>query len=178
MTWAVQTFAQDGIDPRAARIIAHATESGRSLATAESLTGGSLVSVLVDAPGASRCVVGGAVCYSYDAKTKLLGVDADVLAADGAVTAEVAAAMARGALRAYDADMAVSTTGVAGPGPDDRGVPQGTVYVALADAARDTVDVRELHLLGDRAEVRRQTVDAGLALFDEALAQVTGGGRA
>lgn len=177
MTWAVRAFAEDGIDPRAARIVAHATESGRTLATGESLTGGALVSGLVDVPGASRCVVGGAVCYSLAAKTRLLGVDADVLAATGAVTAEVAAAMARGALRAYDADLAVSTTGVAGPGPDERGIGQGTVFVALADAARGTVDVRELHLVGDRAEVRRQTVDAGLALFDEALAQVRDDGR-
>lgn len=173
MTWAARSLTEGGIDPRAERIIARASAGRRLLATAESLTGGALVSALVDVPGASRCVAGGAVCYSIDAKVRLLGVDPEVLAATGAVTAEVAAAMSRGALRAYGADLAVATTGVAGPGPDERGIAEGTVYVSLATAQGETADVHELHLLGDRAEIRRQAVEAGLALLDEALAQVS-----
>lgn len=154
------------------------------IATAESLTAGALVARLVDAPGASGCIAGGAACYSYAAKTRVLGVDPGVLERDGAVTAEVAAAMARGALDVYGADVALATTGVAGPGPDERGVAAGTVHVAIAmtgatarrlrpeEAAQSegtTVLTRSLRLVGDRSEVRMGTVRAALALLDEAL---------
>src|SRR5690606_41284213 len=86
------------------------------LATGESLTAGALVARLVDVPGASAVIAGGAACYSYSAKTRVLGVDAEELARTGAVTASVAEAMARGAQQLYDADLDVSTSGVVGPG--------------------------------------------------------------
>lgn len=165
------------------------------LATAESLTAGQVVARLVDVPGASRCVAGGAACYALAAKTAVLGVDADLLARWGAVCPEVAVQMARGAARIYGADLAVSTTGVAGPGPDDRGVAEGTVHLAVvagaslaarleavaegaADADRavalgsDVLAVRELHLPGDRSMVRAQSASAALELLHGAIVQV------
>lgn len=156
----------------AVAIVAAATRRGLALATAESLTGGALCSALVDVPGASRAVAGGAVCYSYAAKARLLGVDAARLEADGAVTAEVAEAMARGALELYGADLAVATTGTAGPGPDERGVPAGTVHLAFArrDSAGNVAVEREEHRFdGERQEVRAQSIDAGLRLLLRAI---------
>lgn len=154
-----------------ARIVERASAAGLSIATAESLTGGAVVAALVDIPGASRCIAGGAACYTYDAKARVLGVDRRALERDGAVTAEVAGAMARGALDAFGADLSVATTGVAGPGADERGVPAGTVLVALASAAEDASPrVRALDLAGDRAAVRAASVVAALEMLDEALA--------
>ena len=151
-----------------AQVIARAAQDGLWLATAESLTAGAVVARLVDVPGASAAVAGGAACYSYRAKTRVLGVDAELLQRTGAVTAEVAAAMAEGALDLYGADLAVSTTGVAGPGPDERGVPEGTVWVGLARRGGPT-RTRELHLTGARAAIRSQAVDAAIAELAWAL---------
>lgn len=151
-------------------VIAAAAARGWMLATAESLTAGAVVARLADVPGASAAIAGGAACYSYEAKTRVLGVDPDLLTATGAVTAQVAAAMAEGALALYGADLAVSTTGVAGPGPDARGVAEGTVLLGLARRDRPTL-TRELRLSGGRAEVRSRSVDAALAMLAEALAQ-------
>ena len=125
---------------------------------------------LVDVPGASAVIAGGAACYSEEAKTRVLGVDAEVLAATGAVTAEVAVAMAEGARALYDADLVVSTTGGAGPGPDHRGIPEGPVFLGRARRGAPTQS-RELRLSGGRAEIRTRTVDAALQLLDEALAE-------
>lgn len=160
--------AERTVDP--ASLIARAAARGWWIATAESLTAGALVARLVDAPGASAAIAGGAACYSYEAKTRVLGVDADLLSATGAVTAEVATAMADGALRLYGADLAVSTTGVAGPGPDESGVAEGTVFLGLARKGGRTV-TRELRLSGGRAQIRARTVEAALLLLDSALAE-------
>lgn len=151
-----------------ADVISRARARGWMLATAESLTAGAVVARLVDVPGASAVIAGGAACYSYSAKSRVLGVDADQLDRTGAVTAEVAAAMARGAQELYAADLAISTTGVAGPGPDERGVPAGTVWLALARRDGPTA-TRQLHLDGDRAQVRAAAVDAAVAELARAL---------
>lgn len=145
-----------------ADVITRARARGWMLATAESLTAGAVVARLVDVPGASAVIAGGAACYSYSAKTRVLGVDADELDRSGAVTAEVAAAMARGARELYAADLALSTTGVAGPGPDERGVPAGTIWLALA-LPDGTTTTRQLHVDGDRVQVRAAAVDAAVA---------------
>lgn len=150
------------VDPAA--VIAAARERGWLLATAESLTAGAVVARLVDVPGSSAAVAGGAACYSYAAKHRVLGVDAAELERTGAVTASVAAAMAEGALALYAADLAVSTTGVAGPGPDERGVEAGTVRLGLARRDGATL-TRLVHLPGDRAAVRAQSVEAAIALL-------------
>lgn len=163
-----RAMPDDGLLVLAQRIIAHATQDGLGLATAESLTAGDVVARLVDVPGASACVRGGAACYTAEAKHRVLGVDAALLAAHGAVTEEVARQMARGALELYAADFAVATTGVAGPGPDERGVPAGTVFVASAQRGGPTRTTSH-HFEGDRSAVRRASVHAALALLADTL---------
>lgn len=149
-------------------VISRAAQRGLMLATAESLTAGALVARLVDVPGSSAAIAGGAACYSFAAKTRVLGIDADLLERTGAVTREVAAAMAEGARDLYAADLAVSTTGVAGPGPDARGTAEGTVWLGIARRDGETL-TRELHLSGDRPTIRSRTVDAALSLLVEML---------
>lgn len=161
--------AGDAIGALARGVIERARAAGLVLATAESLTAGRLVARLVDVPGASACVAGGAACYSYEAKTRILGVDAAQLERTGAVTESVARQMAEGALRAYGADLAVATTGVAGPGPDACGVAAGTVHLALAQQGRETI-ARALLIPGDRETVREETVREALLLLREAIA--------
>lgn len=151
----------------AAQVLRECEHRGLTLATAESLTGGLLVARCVDVPGASAVVKGGACTYSFDAKAALLGLDLADLEAHGAVRATVAEQMARGAARVYGADVALATTGVAGPGADGFGVAEGTAYVACD--LRGTVTVRELHLTGGRAHIRAQVVDAAIALVSEVL---------
>ncbi|MDO5661215.1 MAG: CinA family protein [Brachybacterium sp.] len=152
-------------------IIARAVARGWMIATAESLTGGLLVARLVDVPGASHAVAGGTVCYSLEAKHRLLELESEELERTGAVTAEVALAMADGARRAYDSQLAIATTGVAGPGPDDRGVPAGTVHLALV-GAEGLRHAREVHLDGDRDAVRAGAVEAALRMLHDALADL------
>lgn len=132
----------------------------QTVATAESLTGGLVCAMLVDAPGASAVVRGGVVAYQPDLKTALLGVDADLIAREGTVHPDVAAQLARGARRRLSATWGLGTTGVAGPGPAE-GHRAGTVHVAVAGP--DGVTVRRLDLTGDRESVRRAAVRAVLA---------------
>jgi PncC family amidohydrolase len=119
--------------PDAARLVDLMTRRGLTLAVAESLTGGLLAAAITDVPGASRVLRGGVVAYATDLKHLLLGVDGELLAAAGPVDPAVAAAMAAGARERLGADLALATTGVAGPDPQD-GHPPGTVWVGLADA--------------------------------------------
>lgn len=153
-----------------ADVISRAGRRGWSIATAESLTAGALVARLVDVPGASAVIAGGAACYSLQAKTRVLGIDAALLERTGAVTAQVAAEMAEGARTLYGTDLAVSTTGVAGPGPDERGIAEGTVVLGLARDGRATL-TRELRLSGGRDRIRALTVQAALSLLAEALSE-------
>lgn len=120
------------INDLAKDIMERAKACGLTLVTAESCTAGRLASALSDAPGASEHFHGGFVTYTKEAKTKLLGVDANLLREKTAVCAEVAEAMAQGALLRSPADVAVSVTGVAGPEPDEDGNPVGLVYCAGA----------------------------------------------
>lgn len=132
-----------------------------TVATAESLTGGLLVARLVDVPGASRVVAGGACTYSFAAKAAVLGLDVGELETKGAVRAEVAREMARAACTVYSAEVGLATTGVAGPGADVYGVSEGTVFIAVAHAGE--CYVRELRLTGGRAQIRAATVDHAIA---------------
>lgn len=134
---------------------------GWSAAVAESLTGGAVCDALVGVPGASRVLRGGVVAYATAVKASVLGVDPQLLAARGAVDPDVALAMARGVRRLLDADVGISTTGVAGPDPQD-GAPVGTVFVAVATPSG--AQVREVRLDGDRAQIRAGAVRAALAL--------------
>lgn len=137
-----------------------------SVATAESLTGGALCARLVDVPGASDTVRGGVCTYATELKAQVLGVDPGRLARTGPVDREVALQMARGVRRLMGADVGLSTTGVAGPGPAD-GHPAGTVHLACVTPAGERY--RELHLTGDRAEIRAGSVQAALDLLARAL---------
>lgn len=127
-------------------------EKGLTLSCAESCTGGLVAKRLTDLPGASAAFKGGAVTYCNEAKHALLGVSETLLAEKGAVCAEVAKAMAEGARAAFGSDLAVSTTGVAGPDSDERGNPVGLVFVALATPSGTAC--RELHLGQSRDRVR------------------------
>ncbi|QTV79565.1 CinA family protein [Microbacterium sp. NIBRBAC000506063] len=152
-------------------VIALLRERGWTIGVAESLTGGDLVSALVSVPGASNALRGGVVAYATPLKHSLLGVDAALLAAHGAVHPEVARQMAEGvraavAVDGKPADVGVSTTGVAGPDPQD-GQPVGTVHIAVATAAG--TGIRSFLLEGDRPEIRRQASDAALHAVHETL---------
>lgn len=136
---------------------------GWSVAAAESLTGGRVTATLVDVPGASASVRGGIVAYASDLKTSALGVEADLLAARGAVDPAVAEQMARGVRRVLRADVGLATTGVAGPDPQD-GRPVGTVFVAVSTP--ETTVVTSLSLTGTRDEIRNGAV---LGVLDLAL---------
>lgn len=116
----------------AARVVAAYGVQGLTCATAESCTGGLVGHLLTEIPGSSASFMGAAVTYSYEAKAKVLGVDAGLLEAKGAVSAEVAAAMAAGARELYEVDVAVAITGVAGPGGGTPDKPVGLVHLHLS----------------------------------------------
>jgi CDP-diacylglycerol--glycerol-3-phosphate 3-phosphatidyltransferase len=146
----------------AAEILTLLTESGQTVATAESLTGGMVAAALTDVPGSSAAFRGGVIAYATELKARVLGVDAAILKAHGPVYGPVAAAMAEGVRKRLGATVGVATTGVAGPGDAD-GFPAGTVHVAVS-LADDTV-VRTMALTGDRDEVRRLAVERALGLL-------------
>lgn len=155
------------VDATAAQVLASLGRAGRSLAVAESLTGGMLAATLVDVPGASSVFRGAVVAYATDLKSALLGVDPALLDSRGAVDPEVARQMAAGVRDRLGADVGVATTGVAGPDPQD-GQPPGTVFVAV-DVRGGLSQVRALVLDGDRAAVRAATVQAALALLRDVV---------
>lgn len=135
-------------------------EKGKTLCTAESCTGGLIAKRLTDIPGASAVFHGGVVSYVNQVKAHVLGVPQELLDEYGAVSEPVARAMAEGARKALEADLAVAVTGVAGPDPDDRGNQVGTVWVAFADGGQTQAQL--LHLGASRTRVR--TVAANHAL--------------
>lgn len=134
------------------------------LATAESCTGGMIAAALTDIAGSSDVVERGFVVYSNDSKREMLGVAPELLARHGAVSEEVARAMAEGAVSRSRAAVAVSVTGVAGPGGGTAAKPVGLVHLACAMDGRATLHRRAV-FMGDRAAVRAATVDAALSLL-------------
>ena len=136
---------------------------GKTLVTAESCTGGGIGWHLTGVSGSSAVYKGGIISYCNAVKHSVLGVDADLLEKIGPVSAPVAQAMAAGARRVLDADIAVSVTGLAGPGGDDYGNPQGRVHVGYSD---ESVTLsREFTFPGDRDQVRDQAVQEALKLI-------------
>lgn len=133
---------------------------GELLATAESCTGGMIAAACTDLAGSSAWFERGFVTYSNEAKTELLGVDAALIAAHGAVSEEVARAMAAGAIARSRAQVAVAVTGVAGPSGGSPAKPVGTVWFGFMVDGRLSSEVR--HLDGDRAAVRMATVQHAL----------------
>jgi len=158
-------FSVDGstIDEQVAELLA-----GRWAAVAESCTGGLMAARLTELPGSSAYFAGGVVSYSNEAKAGLLGVDPELIERHGAVSLEVAEAMADGALARFEADTAVAITGVAGPGGGTESKPVG--YVCWAVKLRDGSKlVRDVRLPGDRAEVRDRSTTVGMHLLRRVL---------
>ncbi|HWE64774.1 MAG TPA: CinA family protein [Chloroflexota bacterium] len=147
----------------AERAIAH----GVTLATAESCTGGLIAHLLTRVAGVSAVFNGGIVAYANEAKRDLLGIEESVLLRHGAVSEPVALAMARGARRAFGVALAVSTTGVAGPGGGTPDKPVGLVYIAVSREAGD--QCRRFRFAGDRAENIIQAAREALRLIHETL---------
>jgi PncC family amidohydrolase len=137
--------------------------AGLSVAAAESCTGGLVTHVLTEVPGSSAYLLGGVVSYADRAKTELLGVDPDHLAAHGAVSAQVARAMATGVRERFGADLGVAVTGIAGPDGGSDAKPVGLTYVAVADEAG--VEVRRLLWAGERSANKRDSAGAALELL-------------
>ncbi|MCZ6741288.1 MAG: nicotinamide-nucleotide amidohydrolase family protein [Alphaproteobacteria bacterium] len=145
-------------------IIKAAQDKGLTLTTAESCTGGLIAACLTEVAGASTVFMRGFVTYANVAKTDQLGVPADMIAEHGATSEEVARAMAEGALERARADIAVSATGIAGPGGGTPTKPVGLVHMAAVRRGGDTLH-RADQFAGDRQAVRGQAVDAALALL-------------
>ncbi|SHI32347.1 CinA family protein [Wenxinia saemankumensis] len=153
----------------AAEVIALASDQGATLACAESCTGGLVAAALTDIAGSSAAFDRGFVTYSNAAKTTHLGVPEAMIAAHGAVSEEVARAMAEGARRAAGATLAVSTTGIAGPGGSEH-KPEGRVCFGLATAGGTRTETVEFGAIG-RSEVRAAARDHALRLLLGALSQ-------
>lgn len=138
-------------------------DRGQSVAVAESCTGGMLAARLVDVAGSSRYFLGGVVSYSNRAKQELLGVASGVLELHGAVSSQVAKAMAEGVRERLNSTCGIGITGIAGPGGATRTKPVGLVYIALA--SQDSVRIKRFVFPGDRSSIRQRSVIAALDLL-------------
>ena len=158
-------FSRDGstINERLAKLL-----EGHKIATAESCTGGLLASRLTELDGASAYVQGGAVTYSNEAKTEVLGVPAEMIAEHGAVSNEVAEAMADGALDRFEADIAVGITGIAGPTGGTEAKPVGYVCVCVKTSAGEKL-ARDPVIPGTRADIRERSALLGMHLVRRVL---------
>jgi PncC family amidohydrolase len=154
----------------AGRVVERLGRLGKTLAVAESCTGGLLGGAVTGVPGSSEVFLQGFTTYSNSAKTSALGVDADLFSKHGAVSAEVAQAMAEGALRVAGSDFALSVTGVAGPGGGTQEKPVGLVFIGLARKGGG-VSAKQFRFPGKRAVVREMAVDAALDLLLRELPQ-------
>lgn len=137
--------------------------AGKTLVTAESLTGGGIGAALTAVPGSSSVYKGGVICYTNEIKRHVLGVQEDSLSQYGAVSQCVAGEMVSGVRKLMRADIALSVTGLAGPTGDDFGHPVGTVFIGYEDC--DRLVVRQYQFTGDREAVRNQTINAACELI-------------
>lgn len=158
-------FSADGstIDEQLAELL-----RGRRMALAESSTGGTLAARLTDLPGASDYLAGAVVAYSNQSKVELLGVDPALIESHGAVSPEVAEAMAAGALERFDADVGCSITGVAGPGGGTKEKPIGYVCICARTAGGESL-ARDPVIPGDRAEIRERTTTVAMHILRRLL---------
>jgi nicotinamide-nucleotide amidase len=159
-------FSTDGssVDEQVVRLLGEG-----KIATAESCTGGLVAARLTERPGASDHVAGGVVAYSNEAKTALLGVDPELIERHGAVSGEVAEAMADGALERFGAQVAIAVTGIAGPGGGSEEKPVGTVFWCAKRVGGEP-RTRSVRLPGDRAEIRDRSTTVALHLLRRVLA--------
>ncbi|MEE1613215.1 CinA family protein [Microvirga sp. CF3016] len=153
---------------RAAALLDAYKEKGLMIATAESCTGGLVAALLTDISGSSAVVERGFVTYSNEAKTELIGVPADLIAAFGAVSEPVARAMAEGALAHSRADVAIGITGVAGPTGGTDVKPVGLVHFGLVRKGAATIHLERRYGDLGRGNVRRRAVEDALALLEQA----------
>lgn len=159
----------DALHALASTVLERARARGVMLATAESCTGGLVAAHLTEIAGSSSVVDRGFVTYSNEAKAELLGVPIAMIEKNGAVSEDVARAMAEGALARSRAQFAVSITGVAGPGGGTAMKPVGLVWFALAGADRPTRTVERRFGAAGRSRVRALSVETALTLFRRAL---------
>lgn len=162
-------MAEGNLQTLAGQVLALCRSKGLRLATAESCTGGMVAAALTDIAGSSDVVERGFVTYSNEAKSELLGVPAALIAAHGAVSAEVAAAMAAGALAQAPVELAVAITGVAGPGGGTPAKPVGLVWFGSGRRGGAMVTERQV-FAGDRAAVRLAATRRALELLLAAAA--------
>jgi nicotinamide-nucleotide amidase len=155
--------SESPVDPLVRRLHERLIDRGLTLAAAESCTGGMLAAAITDQPGSSAYFKGGVVAYSNEIKERLLGVPSELLASHGAVSAEVARAMAEGARRRLSTDLAVAITGISGPDAAGTDKPVGLTHVWLA--AGDNGEGRRFLFTGDRWANRRQAVSEALSLL-------------
>lgn len=157
------------IETLARSVISSAASSGLRIAAAESCTGGLIGGALTDVPGSSAVFDRGFITYTNTAKSELLGVPSEMIEMRGAVSAEVAAAMAAGAYLESDADIAVAVTGIAGPTGGSTEKPVGTVWFAIAREGEALKVERRLFSGGSRRYVRLKTVETALRLLSAAI---------
>ena len=157
-------------------LLADAEERRLKICTAESCTGGLLAACLTEIAGSSAVFERGFVTYSNRAKEDMLGVAGDMIADSGAVSESVAVAMAEGALAESRANIAISITGVAGPGGGTRMKPVGTVHFAVARENHAVMQESHLFLEESRAKIRMLSVGKGLELLHKMVSQTKGGG--
>jgi nicotinamide-nucleotide amidase len=156
-------FPEDVLE-QARDVLARFDAAGYKVATAESCSGGLIAGALTEIPGSSSVVNRGFVTYSNEAKTELLSVPAELIARVGAVSAEVAEAMSAGAIAHSRADVAISVTGIAGPGGETPGKPVGLVYFGITRRGGAVQHERRV-FPGDRSAVRLATVRSALSLL-------------
>jgi nicotinamide-nucleotide amidase len=158
-------FSTDGstVDEQVAGLLA-----GRTIATAESCTAGLLAARLAEVPGSSAYLAGGTVAYANEVKVAQLGVDPELIEAHGAVSPEVADAMASGALERFGADVTVAITGVAGPGGGSEEKPVGTVCWCAKLAGGETL-ARDVRMPGDRNEIRDRSTTVAMHMIRRLL---------
>lgn len=153
-------------------ILAEARKRGLRISTAESCTGGLIAGCLTEIAGSSDVVDRGFITYSNDAKSQLVGVAPATLEQHGAVSSEVALEMAKGALKASKAQIAVSATGIAGPGGATAAKPVGLVYIGIANGKTGNAFTLKNLFGGDRSAVRLETVETALTALRKEIESV------
>jgi nicotinamide-nucleotide amidase len=170
MTDIMHNIADESLVVRATALIHACAGLGLTIATAESCTGGLLAGLLTEVPGSSAVLERGFVTYSNAAKTDMLGVPAELIAQYGAVSGPVAGAMAEGAIAFSRAHIAVSITGVAGPGGGSADKPVGLVHFARTERGGETYRHEKRFDDNGRAGIRRAALDYALSLLEERIA--------
>lgn len=167
-----QAGAEARLLAQAESIIRRARAAGAAVALAESCTAGLAADLLARIPGASEVLWGSFVCYTPDAKIRMLGIEPELLRAFGLVSRETAMSMAAGALERSGADLAISITGLAGPGGDGSGIPLGTIWIGSAYRGREP-RAAVYQYQGTRNEIRRMAACGALDALERELDKVT-----